>query len=286
MRITAIQMSPTSVVEDNIEQTQALIERACEADRPDFVVLPEMWSCLGGDASIKRYSAEALPGLGGNGSTGPLYSFLSETARRHRVTLHGGSIGELAGGALCNTTLVFSPDGGELARYRKIHLFDVVTPNGDRYCESDTYRAGERPVTFRLGDTIVGCVICYDLRFGYLFDVLREAGSTLIAVPAAFTMETGQAHWSVLLRARAIETQSWIAAAGTTGDFLDADGKVRSTYGHSMICDPWGRVVAEAGREPGWVTATMDQAVTERVRNAMPVWQHRQTLAGMSDART
>ena len=287
MRVTAVQMSPSHVVEDNVAALETLIERACDQDRPDLLVLPEMWSCLGGDPATKRRSAEVLPPSdqgGDQAPPGPLYRRLSELARRRRIVLHGGSIGEIAGDRLFNTTLVFGRDGAELARYRKIHLFDVVTPSGERYCESDTYLAGDRVVTFAVDGTVVGCTICYDIRFGYLFDALRGAGAELILVPAAFTAETGEAHWDVMVRSRAIETQSWVVAAATTGQFTDGEGRTRSTYGHSTICDPWGRVVARAGREPGWISATLDRAVTERVRRAMPIWRHRRALEDVHDA--
>ena len=278
MRVTVIQMSPGHFVQDNIEAARDLIERACAADKPDLLVLPEIWSCLGGDLKSKRNAAEVLPASDGTGPAGRLYDFLRTAARAEHVVIHGGSIGELVQDRLFNTTLVFAADGTELARYRKIHLFDVVTPNGERYCESDIYGAGETIATFEFGETVVGCAICYDLRFGYLFDSLRDAGAELILLPAAFTAETGAAHWEIMVRARAIETQSWIAAAATTGQFVDNEGKTRSTYGHSMICDPWGRVMAQALQEPGWATAVVDHAVTAQVRGRMPVWEHRKVM--------
>ena len=286
MRVTVVQMSPTHLVEDNIAAASSLIERACDADRSDLIILPEIWSCLGGDTHTKWQAAETLPDPAGRGPAGRLYAFLSELARRRKIIIHGGSIGERVADGLCNTTLVFGEDGVELARYRKIHLFDVVTPGGERYCESDIYHAGNQSVTFPAGDMTVGCAICYDLRFGRLFEALRDGGAELVILPAAFTVETGAAHWEILVRARAIETQSWIAAAATTGPFTDAEGRTRSTYGHSMICDPWGRVIAQAGRDAGWITAELDRAVTDRVRRAMPIWQHRRAFVGDDRPRT
>ncbi len=274
MRITVIQMSPGHVMSDNIEAAERLIRRAVGQDGPDMVVLPEMWSCLGGDVATRRRAAEKLPGEG-NTARGPLYDFLASLAREAGVIVHGGSIAEFAGGRLHNTTLVFDRDGTELARYRKIHLFDVVTPNGQRYCESDLYEPGRDVTVFKAGETPVGCAICYDLRFGYLFDALRDAGAELILIPAAFTAETGRAHWEILVRGRAIETQCWIAASATTGNFVGEDGKSRSTFGQSMICDPWGRIVALVPEGPGWATATVDRGVTSEVRQRMPIWRHR-----------
>ncbi len=277
MRVTVVQMSPGQIAEENVDAVHSLVERAYAADQPDLVVLPEMWSCLGGDADTKRASAETLPDEK-EGVKGPLYAFLAETANRKGIVLHGGSIAERSGDRLYNTTLVFGPDGSELARYRKIHLFDVVTPGGNRYAESDLYGAGAEVATFRFRGITIGCAICYDLRFGYLFEALRQAGSELVLLPAAFTAETGEAHWEVMVRARAIESQSWVAASATTGRFFGGDGKPRSTYGHSMICDPWGRVTALAGDGPGWATSIVDHEVTAAVRTRMPVWQHRRAL--------
>ena len=277
MRVTVIQMTPGHVVEKNLAQAHDLIRRASQSDRPDLIVLPEMWSCLGGTREAKQAAAERLPDREAC-NAGPLYSAMRSIAREFDVVLHGGSIGEKAGDRLYNTTVVFAPNGDELARYRKIHLFDVVVRGGAEYRESDTFLAGSQPTTFRVDDMGIGCSICYDLRFAYLFDALRSAGVDLILLPAAFTTETGQAHWDVLVRARAIETQSWVAAAATTGRHTDGNGAQRSTFGHSMICDPWGTVVAQASLGSGWATAMIDRSVTDQVRRDMPVWQHRKSL--------
>lgn len=274
MRISVIQMSPGQDPDANAEQARRLIGSALDADRPDMVVLPETWSCLGGSRETKLAAAEVLPGADGVGA-GRLYTMLSDFARRARIVLHAGSIGERDGDRLFNTTLVFGPDGAERARYRKIHLFDIVTPSGAGYRESDLYGRGDEPVTFEAGGLIAGCAICYDLRFAPLFAALRDAGAELILLPAAFTAETGAAHWETLLRARAIETQCWVAAAATTGRHENEQGAARFTYGHAMIVDPWGTVVAQASRGPGFATATIDRALTAEIRRDMPVWAHR-----------
>jgi nitrilase len=196
-------------------------------------------------------------------------------AMAHGVAIHGGSIGELDGGKLYNTTVVFGPDGAELARYRKIHLFDITTPDGTGYRESATYGSGTDIVTCDVAGFKIGLAICYDLRFPELFLALRRAGAELIMLPAAFTVPTGRDHWEPLLRARAIETQCWLAAAATCGTHADAKGERRETYGHSLVCDPWGLVVARASDGPGWATARLDPALTARVRRDMPVLDHR-----------
>ncbi|MBB2206286.1 nitrilase-related carbon-nitrogen hydrolase [Gluconacetobacter takamatsuzukensis] len=275
MRTTVVQMAPGASLPDNIAQARELIAAAVAADRPDLVVLPEIWSCLGGTAEIKFANAEELPAPGTTAGTGPLYRFLAETARTHGITLHGGSIGQRHGDRLLNTSLVFGPDGAELARYSKIHLFDITTPGGEGYRESDTYAPGSDIVTVPVGAFTAGLAICYDLRFAELFLALRRRGANLIVLPAAFTAETGEAHWATLLRARAIETQCWVVACGTTGTHIDAGGHPRRTYGHSMIVDPWGTIVAQASNGIGWATATLRLDQVERVRAGMPVLAHR-----------
>lgn len=279
MRVSVVQMSPTENLEENLAQARRLAAAAAEGDRSDLVVLPETWSCLGGSRDIKFAAAATLPAPGESASGDSLYAELQAFARAAGVVLHCGSIGEREGDRLFNTTLVFGRDGRELARYRKIHLFDIVTPSGTGYRESDLYGRGEEIATFDVDGVTVGCAICYDLRFFGLFAALRDAGAELVVLPAAFTAETGAAHWEMLIRARAIETQCWFAAAATTGRHRDEHGGPRFTYGHSMIVDPWGTVVAGASRGVGWTSATIDRALTEAVRRDMPVWEHRRFVS-------
>jgi nitrilase len=275
MRVSVVQMNPGHVKADNIAQARALMEGAA-ADRPDLISLPEMWTCLGGDRAAKLEQAEALPPPASNAPGGVAYEFLRGIARERRIHVHGGSIGERSSDQLFNTTLVFDPEGRELARYRKIHLFDIVTPDGQGYRESALYGAGTDIVTYQAGDLRVGCAICYDVRFPELFLALRRAGAELIFLPAAFTLQTGKDHWETLIRARAIETQCWIAAPATWGTHLDgAKQEKRLTYGHSLVCDPWGQVVAKASDGIGWATARIDPLLTARVRRDMPVLDHR-----------
>ncbi|HQT74544.1 MAG TPA: carbon-nitrogen hydrolase family protein [Acidiphilium sp.] len=275
LRLAVIQMSPGADKAANIAQAQGLIDAAVAADRPGLVSLPEVWSCLGGDRAAKMQAAEALPPAGSDAAGGPAYEFLRETARRHRLHVHGGSIGEQGDDRLYNTTLVFDPDGREIARYRKIHLFDITTPDGLGYRESATYGAGDAVVTCRIGGLTVGLSICYDMRFPELYLALRRAGADLIMVPSAFTLQTGKDHWEVLLRARAIETQCWIAAAACVGPHRDGRGETRFTYGNALIADPWGSVVSRVSDGPGFATARIDPTRTARVRRDMPVLQHR-----------
>ena len=273
MRVAVIQMSPGADKSQNIAQARALIEAVTAAQQVDLIVLPEIWTCLGGDRAHKFAAAEPLPVAGQTG--GEAYEFLRQAAIQNGIYVHGGSIGELGHNELFNTSVVFSPQGEEVARYRKIHLFDIVTPDGQGYRESATYGAGEQVVTFKAMGMTIGMAICYDLRFPELFLQLRRQGAELILLPAAFTLQTGKDHWEVLLRARAIETQSWVAAAGTTGMHKEPDGAPRYTYGHSLIIDPWGYVVAKASDGEGFACSTINSALTQKIRADMPVLAHR-----------
>lgn len=282
MRVSVVQMNPGTDKIANIAQAGRLIDGAIEADHPSMVSLPEMWTCLGGDRAAKRESAEVLPAQGSNKSGGPAYEFLRQTARHRGIYIHGGSLAEQAAGQqegnpLFNTTVVFDPQGAEVARYRKLHLFDITTPDGQGYRESASYGRGEQIVTFEAGSVRMGCAICYDLRFPELFLALRRAGAELIFLPSAFTVATGRDHWDVLIRARAIETQCWIAAPATWGQHRDGAGQSRSTFGHSMVCDPWGQIVATVSDGTGWTTARIDTALLARVRRDMPVLEHRRS---------
>jgi deaminated glutathione amidase len=275
MRVSVMQMSPGANKAANIDQASRLIASAIDADRPDIVSLPEMWTCLGGNRATKQEQSEALPAYGSNEPGGAAYEFLRGVARSQRIHVHGGSICEAGSDKLYNTTVVFDPDGAEIARYRKIHLFDIVTPDGKGYRESAVYGAGKDVVTYDAQGVKVGCAVCYDVRFPEMFLALRRAGAELIFLPSAFTLQTGKDHWEVLIRARAIETQCWIAAPATFGKHLDAAGEPRMTYGHSLLCDPWGHVVAKVSDDIGWATARIDQTLTARVRRDMPVLDHR-----------
>ena len=275
MKASVIQIEAGADKAANMAAARALIDAAVASDRPALVSLPEMWSCLGGDRATKLTAGESLPGPGVPDAPRPAYDFMREMALRHRIVVHGGSIGERVGERLFNTSVVFGPDGQEIGRYRKIHLFDVTTLNGQGYHESAMFGAGDALVTFEAQGMRFGLSICYDLRFPELFLGLRRAGADVIFLPAAFTAETGRDHWDILVRARAIETQCWVVAAATTGRHADAKGQPRRTWGHSMIVSPWGAVAGVMNDAPGFLSADIDEAVTARVRAAMPVLEHR-----------
>ena len=256
----------------NIAAASALIERAVAEERPDWVALPECFDFLGARKADKFAAAEVL-------GEGPAYTAMRALAAKHRIFIHAGSMLERAPGEarIHNTTVVFDRDGAEVARYRKIHMFDIETPDGVAYRESAAFIAGETVATYECEGVTIGCAICYDLRFPYLFQALVAKGAAMIALPSAFTMQTGKDHWEVLCRARAIETQTYFCAPAQTG-IHHIGNEVRQTYGHSMVIDPWGHVVGRASDGPGIVSARIDPERVAKVRQGMPVQAHRVAL--------
>ena len=265
MKVSLIQMNSQESKGANLKKAGALITEAVDEDHPDMVVLPEMFPCLTESAKVRRAAAEPVPG-------GETYAMLQELAVRHRLFLHGGSLLELDGDDVYNTTVAFGPDGTELARYRKIHLFDVTTPDGKEYRESASIARGRDVVAYDANGARVGCTVCYDLRFPELYQALASKGAMVIMVPAAFTLQTGKDHWEVLLRARAIETQTYVLAPGQCGTFANGN---RASYGHSLAVDPWGHVIAKASDKVGFITARLDFSYLAAVRASIPVAQHK-----------
>lgn len=270
MKASLIQMNSQPDKARNIEAARRLMARAVEEDRPDLLVLPECFDFVGGSVADKLAAGETL-------REGPAYHMAQAFAREHRVFVHAGSLWERVPGEdrNFNTTVVFDRDGREVAVYRKIHLFDIVTPDGMEFRESASVRRGEDLVTYALDGLTIGCAICYDLRFAELFLGLARQGADVIVLPSAFTLQTGKDHWEVLARARAIETQTYLLACGQWGAFAGAKGEMRFCYGHSLVCDPWGHVVAKASDGVGHVTARIAPELIARVRADMPVAAHR-----------
>jgi predicted amidohydrolase len=273
MKVALIQMNSGSDKAANIKAARELIEKAIAEENPDWISLPEVFDFMGGSLADKLAAAEEIPG-------GPAYSMMQELARKHGVYIHGGSILERIEGEnrVGNTTVAFDRQGKEVARYRKIHMFDITAPDGQEYKESKAYRPGDTVVTYQCDDITVGCSICYDVRFPDLFAALADKGAEMIALPAAFTLQTGKDHWEVLCRARAIETETYFCAAGQTGTHMQGN-EVRSTYGHSLVADPWGHVVAKASDGVGYVAARIDPERVKKVRAMIPVAQHKKRLS-------
>jgi deaminated glutathione amidase len=195
----------------------------------------------------------------------------SALAKELGITLHAGSFalkGET--GKLANRALVFSPDGTIAARYDKIHLFDIDLPSGESHRESATYQPGEHAVTLTTPFAKIGLAICYDVRFPLLFNALAKNGATVLTIPAAFTVPTGEAHWHVLQRARAIETGSFVLSAAQGGKHECG----RSTFGHSIAISPWGEILAEAGTDPGVFMVDIDPEQSAATRARIPALVH------------
>ena len=273
MKVSLIQMNSIDDKAANIAAATRLVEQAVADEKPDWICLPECFDFLGGRRADKQAAAETLPG-------GPAYSAMQALAKKHRVFIHAGSLLEKVEGdeRIHNTTVVFNRDGTEIARYRKIHMFDITAPDGTQYRESASFKPGDAVVTYDCEGVTVGCSICYDIRFPDLYQALATKGAELIAVPAAFTMLTGKDHWEVLLRARAIETETYICASAQTGAHV-VGNESRQTYGHSLVADPWGHVTAKASDGVGVVSARIDPALIKKVRAQIPVAQHKVKFA-------
>ena len=266
VRVAAVQMVSGTRVESNLLAAGALIERAAHGGA-GLVVLPEYF-CLMGQKDRDKVAAREADGHG------PIQDFLAGQARRHGIWLVGGTLPLAAADPdhVYNTTLVFDPQGRRVARYDKIHLFSFH--QGDEsYDESRTIVAGRDPVAFdcTMGGTTlrVGLSVCYDLRFPELYRHLT--GADLIVVPAAFTATTGKAHWEALLRARAIENLCYVLASAQGGQHENG----RATFGHSMLIDPWGEVVAVVPADAGVVAGEIDLGLIARCRASLPALAHR-----------
>ena len=261
-RLAAIQMVSTPRVEENLAAAGRLIAEAA-AQGAQLVALPEYFAIMG----MRERDKVAVRETDGYG---PIQDFLRDTARRHGLWLVGGSLPLAASrpDKVLNTCLVFDPQGERVARYDKIHLFGFEK-DGERYDESASIEAGERPVTFATPFGCVGLSICYDIRFPELY---RRLGvDSLLVVPAAFTETTGRAHWEILLRARAIENQCYVLASAQGGRHENG----RETHGNSMLIDPWGVVLARQDKGEGVVIGDLDQKRLADVRGSLPALKHR-----------
>ncbi len=270
----AVQLTSTSDEAANWEAAQELIERAA-ARGASLVATPENTTYLGPhEEKVRR--AEPLDG--------PAVGRFAALARRLGIHLLLGSFAERSDepSRCYNTSVLLGPDGGVLAAYRKLHLFDVDVPGGVHFAESATCKPGELggPDDPNHGLVVaatplgrLGLTICYDLRFPELYRRLADLGADVLTVPSAFTLATGKDHWEPLLRARAIENQCWVLAPAQHG--RHDDGGLRESYGHAMIVDPWGLPAAVASDGPGLAIAEIDLERSERVRRAIPVRQHR-----------
>jgi predicted amidohydrolase len=259
----AVQMTSGADKAKNLEIATALIRRAAQAGAT-FVGVPENFAWMGPEPE-RATAAEALDG--------PTLARMAQLAKELRITLLAGSVLETGapGGRLFNTSTLFGPDGARLAVYRKMHLFDVEIGDGQTYRESAAVAPGTEVVVAETPIGKVGLSVCYDLRFPELYRACAQQGATVLTVPAAFTLMTGKDHWEVLLRARAIENLCHVIAPAQWG----LHPKDRRTYGHAMIIDPWGLVIARASEGEGFALGPVDGELTARVRKSLPALSHR-----------
>ena len=272
----AVQMTSTEDVEANLERARELVRQAATFGAM-LVGLPENFAYLGNDRDHRLAIAETLPDpgtakTGPTGPTGPILGAMQELARATGTWLLLGGFPERgAGKKIRNSAVLLDPSGAVVSVYRKMHLFDVDVPGGRSFRESEAIESGGPPVVAETPWGGLGLSICYDLRFPELYRALTAGGARMVAVPSAFTVETGKDHWHVLLRARAIENQVFLLAPAQFG----VHGSNRSSYGHALVVDPWGVVLAECGDHEGLALARLDFDYQDRVRTALPVLTHR-----------
>jgi deaminated glutathione amidase len=261
MKIGLCQMNTQDKKAKNLQAAEAAIDKLA-AQGADLVVLPEMFHFLGPDEE-KITNAELIPG--------PSIDRLQRKAKEKGIFVHCGSILEKNGDKIYNASVVFNRQGERVAFYRKIHLFDVEIPGGIVYKESAVVTSGKDIMTFNCEGITVGLSICYDLRFPELYRRLADRGVSLILIPAAFTLMTGKDHWEPLIRARAIENVCYVAACGQWG-FHPVNNQC---YGHSMVVNPWGMLIAQARDGETTVLAELDFEYMHSVREKLPALQHR-----------
>lgn len=269
MRVAAIQMRSSTRPDDNVAALRETVAQAA-AQKAIYVQTPEMTGLIQKDpkalfAAIKPQESD------------PVFAAAAELARTHRIWLHIGSTPiDLGNGKAANRAALFAPDGTLTATYDKIHMFDVDLDNGESWRESAVYAPGEHALVVKTSFASIGLGICYDLRFASLFRAQAQAGAEIIGTPAAFTRQTGEAHWHILQRARAIETGSFVASAAQGGTHDDE----RETFGHSIIVSPWGDVLAEkADDEPGILVADIDLGDVVAARKKIPALKHDRKFA-------
>ena len=262
-KVSCVQLNSTSDIFQNIKTVSTLVRKVA-TDGAKFITTPEN-SCR------MIFPMEEKLKVAETEENNPAIPAFSALAKELNIWLLIGSLGiKISTSKLANRSYLFAPDGSIAAKYDKIHLFDVDLENGESYKESNFVEAGNKTVIANTPLGILGMSICYDLRFAYIYRKMAQAGAQILTIPAAFTVPTGEAHWETLLRARAIETGSYVLAPAQVG--THAGG--RQTWGHSLIIDPWGKVLADAGQDEGYITAEIDLDYVTKARTAIPALQH------------
>lgn len=275
MRCGLVQLSVTDDPETNLPVTVGLV-RLAVAGGANFVLTPELTNGLSSSRTHQRSVFR-------HEEDDPTLAALRAEAKATGIWLLIGSLGLLthdADGRFANRSFLIGPDGSVVARYDKIHMFDVNVSATEVYRESEGYRPGARAVLAETPFAKVGMTVCYDVRFPALYRRLAQAGAQIITVPAAFNHITGAAHWETLLRARAIETGCFVLAPAQTGFHPEANGRGRRTHGHSLAIAPWGEVLADAGSEPGVTLVDLDLGEVDRARGRVPSLSHDRSFQG------
>lgn len=263
-KIGVCQMAVTGSKSENINTARGMIKEA-SAKGSSLIVLPEMFNC--------PYNSRLFPHFAEEYPAGDTIKMLSGAAREEKVFLIGGSIPELEDGIVYNTSFIFNHEGELLGKHQKIHLFDVDLAGGITFQESKTIGCGKKITVIKTGICTFGVCICYDIRFPELSRLMTLAGAELIVLPAAFNMTTGPAHWELLLRARAVDNQVFVAAAAPARNENDA----YISYGHSAIVDPWGKIIADAGENEGIIYGIIDLPLIDKIRRELPLIKHRRS---------
>jgi predicted amidohydrolase len=275
MQAAILQLSVTDNPVANLETTLSML-RAAAADGAEFILTPEVTNCV----STSRSHQNDVLQLEEDDIT---LTALRAEAKALGVTLLIGSLGLKTGdadGRFANRSFVIGPNGGIIAKYDKIHMFDVQISESETWCESEGYRPGDRAVLAQAGFAKIGMSVCYDVRFSHLYRALAQAGADVLTVPAAFSPVTGAAHWHALLRARAIESGCFVIAPAQTGTHASDKNKTRDTYGHSLVVDPWGEVLMDAGRDVGIYKFDLDMDKCAQARRKVPSLANARDFSG------
>lgn len=275
MKAAILQLNVSDDPDVNLPHTLDLVRKAADMGA-EFVLTPEVTNCL----STSRAQQNKVLCHEGND---PTLAALRALAAERQIHLLIGSLAlktDDADGRFANRSFLIGPDGNILARYDKIHMFDVAISETETWAESDGYRPGTTAVLAQTAFAPIGMAVCYDMRFPRLADALVTAGAQILTYPAAFSPETGAAHWHSLLRARAIEAGAWVLAPAQTGMHPGGTEKKRSTYGHSLVVDPWGNVVLDAGTAPGVYTFELDLGKVTEARRRVPSRENARAFVG------
>ncbi len=275
VRAALIQLTASDDPAANLAETVAYVRQAADQGA-EFILTPEVTNCV---SQSQAHQAKVLQ----SETDDQTLAGLQNQAKDLGVWILIGSLGLQSGdadGRFANRSFMISPAGDIVARYDKIHMFDVQVSKTETFRESDGYRPGDTAVVAETAFAKVGMSICYDLRFGHLHRVLAGAGAQILTVPAAFSPVTGKAHWHTLLKARAIETGCFVLAPAQTGDHSVSTGKPRQTYGHSLAVAPWGEIIADAGTEPGVTCVDLDLAQVVDARRRIPTLDHDRPFKG------